>query len=67
MSRRDLYEFDINEETNFEKWEYESFFKYESRENVYDRKRKTAKDLDLYKSDFENDIEYMIYLVKYKK
>ena len=61
------YEIELHDEASFDKWEYDHFFKYEERVNVLQRKRQLSCDLHLFKSDFNNDLNYFDYLILKQK
>lgn len=60
-------EITINENADFEAWEYKHFISREERVNILTQHRQLAADLPLFKSDFSDGVSYFSYLVLKKE
>jgi hypothetical protein len=56
-------EISLQESADLETWEYKHFIKNEEKINILKRKRQLAMDLPLFKSDFNNDYDYIAYIL----
>ena len=63
----DIYDMDTLEASSLDTWEYENYFKEESSINQLTRPRQTIKDIQLFKSDFNNLPDYLGYLTLKQK
>lgn len=56
------YEPTLSENASFDVWEAKNFFNEESKINQLTRPRQVAKDLPIFKSNFNSDLEYVEFL-----